>query len=162
MEIIVPKITLPKYPIFESKYFDVREYVDARTWFILGIEAAWMIDERTVKIDNLIREKTGCAVTINNWWMATPKNQIFDSSGYRPKWDEEGGLLSQHRCGRASDKRVRGMTPREVLKIIMQNEDEFLDAGLTTIENLDHTPSWLHTDCRAKLHKNAGILFVNP
>lgn len=162
MEIIVPKTTLPKYPIFESKYFDVREYVDRRTWFMLGIEAAWMIDERTVKIDTLIRVKTGLPVTINNWWMSTPNNPIYDSSGYRPKWDETGGLLSQHRCGRASDKKVRGMTPAEVLAVVMKDEDEFLAAGLTTIENLQHTPTWLHTDCRARLTKKSGILFVDP
>ncbi len=165
MEIIIPKIQLPEYPCHGSKWFDVRECVDARTWRILGVKAMWMVDPKSVRNADLVREKTGAPTTINNWHFAKPGQTVYDSSGFRPIWDETGGLLSQHRRGCADDLKVRGMQPPQVLQIIMANLDEFLDAGLTTIEQVEYTRSWLHLDCRPKidgLHPAHGILFVNP
>lgn len=149
-------------PIHGSKHFDIVEFVDRRTWQALGFKAACLIDPKIVRVCDLLREKTGKAVWVNNWFL---KGGKFDSSGYRAIWDPEGGSLSQHRCGRAADVKVSGMTPAEVLKVIMDNAAEFEAAGLTTIENIKFTRSWVHLDCRPRVdgwHPKTGFLIVDP
>lgn len=149
---------MPDYQIHGSKYFDVREFVDARTWGVLGVKAAWLVDPKIVAICDLIREKTGVPVTVNNWHMGGN----YDSSGYRAIWDNTGGKLSQHRCGRAADVKVKGLAPLQVFQIIQANKAEFEAAGLTTMEDLRYTPTWTHLDCRARLEDKTGILIVKP
>ena len=149
---------MPDYPIHGSKYFDCREFVDARTWGVLGAKAAWLIDPKIVAICDLIREKTGVPVTVNNWHMGGN----YDSSGYRAIWDNTGGKLSQHRCGRASDVKVKGFIPLRVFQLIQANKAEFEAAGLTTMEDLRFTPTWTHLDCRPRLEDKTGILIVKP
>ena len=149
---------MPDYPIHGSKYFDCREFVDARTWGVLGVKAAWLIDPKIVAICDLIREKTGVPVTVNDWHMCGN----YDSSGYRAIWDNTGGKLSQHRCGRAADVKVKGLIPLRVFQIIQANKAEFEAAGLTTMEDLRYTPTWCHLDCRPRLEDKTGILIVKP
>lgn len=149
---------MPDYPIHGSKYFDCREYVDARTWGVLGVKSAWLIDPKIVAICDLIREKAGVPVTVNNWHMGGN----YDSSGYRAIWDATGGKLSQHRCGRAADVKVKGLIPLRVFQIIHANKAEFEAAGLTTMEDLRFTPTWTHLDCRPRLEDKTGILIVKP
>ena len=165
MQILIPKLTLPKYPCFNSPYYDIREWVDARTWNAFGIRSVWQLDPRQVRIGDLIRKKTGAPTTINNWHFVRPGETVYDSSGFRAVWDQTGGKLSQHRRGFAGDYKVRGIPPLQVCQIILANLDEFLDAGLTTIENIEFTPSWLHLDCREKIkgiHPDYGLLVVDP
>ena len=149
---------MPDYPIHGSKYFDIKEFVDARTWGVLGVNAAWLVDPRTVRICDLIREKTGVPVTVNNWHMGGN----FDSSGFRAKWDNTGGTLSQHRCGRAADIKVKGMIPLRVFQIINENKADFEAVGLTALEDLTYTPTWLHVDCRPRLDGSTGFKIVKP
>jgi hypothetical protein len=149
---------MPDYPIHGSKYFDVREFVDARTWGIRGVNAAELIDPKTVRICDLIREKTGVPVTVNNWHMGGN----YDSSGYRAIWDKTGGQLSQHRCGRAADIKVKGLIPLRVFQIIQANKADFEAVGLTTLEDLTYTPTWLHVDCRPRLDGSTGFKIVKP
>lgn len=153
---------MPDYPIHGSKYFDVREYVDARTWGVLGVKSAWLIDPKIVAICDLIREKSGVPVTVNNWHFAKPGATVYKASGYRAIWEKVGGQLSQHRCGRAADVKVKGLIPLRVFQIIQANKAEFEAAGLTTMEDLRFTPTWTHLDCRARLEGNTGILIVKP
>ena len=153
---------MPDYPIHGSKYFDVREFVDERTWGIRGVKAAELIDTKIVAICDLIREKTGLPVTVNNWHFAKPGATVYKASGYRAIWEKVGGQLSQHRCGRAADVKVKGLIPLRVFQIIQANKAEFEAAGLTTMEDLRFTPSWTHLDCRPRLEGNTGILIVKP
>lgn len=153
-----------EFPIHNSPFFDVREWVDERTWGMLGPKAAWQIDPRIVRIADIIRELSGRGVMVNNWhyWKAGAK---YRSSGLRAKWDNTGGQLSQHRRGCAADLKVTGMMPAQVFDLIQANKAVFLSAGLTTIENLKFTPSWLHVDCRpalASVHPDGEFLIVDP
>ena len=154
-----------EFPIHDSQYFDVREWVDERVWGQLGPRAAGLIDPRQVRISDLLRELGGVPNVINNWHFWRPGVNKYRSSGFRAKWDRTGGDLSQHRCGRASDNKLYGMTARQMLAVVMDNREKFLDAGLTTIEDVDHTPTWLHLDCRPRikgLHPENDFLIVKP
>lgn len=156
---------MPKYPIHGSPYFDCREFVDERTWKILGEKSACLIDPAIVRVCDLLREKVGVPVVVNNWSFAKPGQNIYKASGFRAVWEKVGGKLSPHRCGRAADIKVDGMTPSWLFSIIMAHEAEFEAVGLTTIESLAYTPTWLHADCRPKVdgwHPKTGFLIVRP
>lgn len=154
------------FPIHGSKWFDTREWVDERTWSILGPNAAYLIEPRTIRIADLLREKAGSPIVINNWHYWRPGlGSKYRSSGFRAKWDKTGGELSQHRRGCAGDHKSTVYTPAKLLQIIMDNKSEFLELGLTTIEDLINTPTWLHLDSRPRLeglHIPGEFLFVKP
>ena len=156
---------MPQFPIHNSPYFDVREFVDPRTWSILGVRAAWQVDVRTVRCSDLLRLKTNLPNIVNNWHFAVPGEPVFDASGFRPIWEKVGGILSQHRGGRASDNKSKGLSARQMFECVMDNAPEFEEAGLTTIEDPAVTITWLHLDCRAKIkgvHPDKGFLIVKP
>ena len=135
---------MPEYPLHNSPYFDVRELVDANTFKALSVNAAWLIDPKIVRVLDLLREKLGAPVVVNNWHTGGP----FKSSGFRSMSDKTGAIFSQHRRGCAADVKVSGKTPNEILFVINANFQEFKAAGLTTIEDVKFTPTWLHLDCR--------------
>ena len=135
---------MPEYPLHNSPYFDVRELVDANTFKALSVNAAWLIDPKIVRVLDLLREKLGAPVVVNNWHTGGP----FKSSGFRSMSDKTGAMFSQHRRGCAADVKVSGRTPKDVLSVINANFEEFKAAGLTTIEDVNFTPTWLHLDCR--------------
>lgn len=137
---------MTEFPLHNSPYFDVREFVDERTWRALGEMSASLIDPMIVRVFDLLREAAG-PIVVNNWHRKR-HGTVFDSSGFRAVWDKTGGQLSQHRCGRAGDAKSTRYTPAQLYQIILNRQDEFLAAGLTTIEDLKHTPTWLHLDCR--------------
>lgn len=146
---------MPEFPIHGSPFFDVREFVDPRTWQLRGIKAAELIDPKIVAICDILREHAGPLI-VNNWHN---KGQ-YKSSGFRAVWDNTGGVLSQHRCGRAADVKSKKYKPGQLLSIIMQHKAEFMVAGLTCIESLQFTPTWLHLDCRATGLDD--LVFVQP
>lgn len=156
---------MPEFPIHGSPWFDCREFVDARTWSILGPKCAYLIDPKIVRVSDLLRELAGAAVKINNWHYAKRGQNVYDSSGFRAIWDSTGGSLSQHRCGRAADYKVTGFSPSLLLILIQRNKAAFVEAGLTTIENIQFTPTWLHCDVRPRLqgiHPENDFLIVDP
>lgn len=151
-------------PIHNSPYFDVREWVDKKTYNILGFTAQWMIDPKIVLVADMIRTLTGKPVTVNNWHFENPRT-VYQSSGFRAVWDKTGGQLSQHRTGRAADLKVKGWTPKQVQNLIYEHSAAFIDAGLTTMESLDFTATWLHCDVRPRLGEiveGRPFLIVSP
>lgn len=61
---------------------------------------------------------------------------------------ETGSWFSDHKMGIAFDYNVAGMTPDRTRSEILQNEELFMDYGLTTIEHGDFAPSWVHGSAR--------------
>ena len=150
---------MPQFPIHNSKYFDVREWVDEKIWMQRNVKAAQMVDPVIVRIADLFREKAGQPVYINTWHTGGH----FVASGFRAVWEKQGGKLSQHRCGRAVDLKVNGMNSVDMLGIVMRNLPEFLALGLTVIENVEKTPTWLHLDCRPRtIGMLDTVTFVDP
>ena len=135
---------MPQYPIHNSPHFDVRELVDANTFKALSVNAAWLIDPKIVRVLDLLREKLGAPIIVNNWHTGGP----FKSSGFRSMSDKTGAMFSQHRRGCAADVKSAGRKPAELLFFINANFELFKAAGLTTIEDVNFTPTWLHLDCR--------------
>lgn len=155
------------YSAHGSNHFDIREFVHPRTWAELGESSArcqWLIDPKIVRVCDLIRELSGVPCIVNNWhfYKPGPGAKKYVSSGYRAHWDSTGASYSQHRAGRAADIKPRGYTPEMALKLITNNLALFLDAGLTTIEDISTTQTWLHVDCRPRLDGSPDLLIVKP
>lgn len=139
---------MPEYPIYDSLFFDVREWVDQRTWEALGPQSASLIDPRIVHVADQLRIDTDAPLIINNWHFRKRNERLYDSSGFRAVWDRTGGQLSQHRRGFAADLKSKTHTPAQLQALIVARANKYLELGLTTMENLQYTPTWLHCDCR--------------
>lgn len=127
-----------------SEDFILQEFVDPETYKRFGDKSIWFIDPKIIDIAQLIRNLTHKPVTINNWeW-----GGVYKESGLRSLTTTTGAKYSQHKYGRAIDIKVEGMSVQEVYNIIMQNIEIFRAVGLTTIEDIDKTPTWLHLDVR--------------
>lgn len=157
---------MPDFPLHSSPFFDVREFVDRRTWQALGPKAASMVDVRIVRAADLLRKLAAVPITVNNWHFRKPGQPLFDSSGFRAIWDVTGGTLSQHRRGCAADFKSAAFSPAQLRRIILDNAAEFKAAGLTTMEDLEFTRTWLHCDVRTLVDEWADLaepfLIVRP
>jgi hypothetical protein len=139
-----------------SKYFTIQEMVPKEIYLRFGRDSQWFIDPRLMTLLDFIREFIGVPMTVNNW----NSGGTLSQRGYRIPDTPTGGRLSQHKFGRAADVSYKGKTVQEVYNLILANEKVFMDAGLTTLENIEFTKSWLHCDIRwTGLNK---ILIVNP
>lgn len=77
-------------------------------------------------------------VYINNWFWSGP----WHNRGFRTPNTTVGALNSQHKLGAAFDCNIKNMAPDEVRRIILANEQEFIRAGLTTLEDGQFAPTW--------------------
>lgn len=140
-----------------SKHFDVRELVPPSIFQTYGIIARQFLRPELLRVLDLLRDKAGRPVTVNNWHTGGQ----YKESGFRLPTTKTGAKYSQHKFGTAADVKVQGMAPREVLAIIQANEAEFIAAGMTTYENPDFTSTWTHLDCRWREPMD-GLVMVNP
>lgn len=127
-----------------TKDFELQEFVCKEIWDKWHDKSLWFVDRRIIDIVQHLREKTGKPITINNWHT----NGNYNESGLRRFDTKTGGSMSQHKFGRAADVKVKDMKPAEVLVLIKANWTGFKWKGLTTIEDVKFTPTWLHLDCR--------------
>lgn len=145
-----------KFPGYLDEPFNIEEYVHPRIFKQWGAGAVKFIDERQLIVDIFIRDWFNVPIIING----ELNGHTYVDSGYRDPASTTGGKLSQHRMGRASDKKSPKISAKEMYDEILANEQAFLMAGLTCMENIEFTPTWLHTDCRwTGLNK---ILIVDP
>jgi len=138
-----------------SENFSLQEFIDKDTYRRFGDSSIWFIDQRVILIAQLIRDRFGKGVTINN--------KSYNMSGFRPPQTKVGAKLSQHRFGRAGDFKILGMENNgadEMREDIIQNFEIYKKVGLTTIEHGDFSKTWLHADVR-KVNQDT-LKIVNP
>lgn len=125
-----------------SKNFIIQEFVPPSIYERFGESSIWFIDQRIILLAQFFRDMYG-PITINNWHTGG----IYDSRGFRPPNDPDGGFLSQHKFGRAVDLGFRN-APAEVVRNYIRKDFIRLNKefGLTTIE--EGTPTWVHLDLR--------------
>lgn len=138
---------------YRPKHFDLRELVPASVYMARG-QAAWeLLDARGLLVLDALRERFG-PVTVNNWHLGGSYNE----SGLRDPVTGTGARLSQHKAGRAFDCKFQDTKPANVYAYLLKHPDEF--PGLTAVEDIDATPTWLHIDVRAADWQ--GIRVVKP
>lgn len=141
-----------------SSYFYLYEFVPKEIYERWGDKSIWFIDRRIVLLADFIRDRFGKPMTINNWHEGGP----FSYRGFRQRSCEVGGDLSQHRFGRAIDFNIAGLTAQEVYKDLIDNQDMYLKAGATTVEDINFTSGWTHLDIRVLSIETNQLLIVKP
>jgi hypothetical protein len=139
-----------------SDSFFLDEFIHPSIYRERGSRSISLIDHRVILAAQFIREKTGRPIVINNWAVGGK----YQDSGLRTFDSTVGAKWSQHKYGRAIDQKSE-LGPSKLLQIVMENEQYLIDHQIiTTVENIQSTPTWLHTDCRyTGMNK---ILIVNP
>ncbi len=144
-----------------SDHFDIEEFVPPSLFKLFGARSVWYFDKELVQVAELIRECVGnTPVILNNWH----RGGEYEYRGFRPRACTVGVSYSMHRLGKAIDVSSKLYTPRQIMARINTRKAEFLALGITTIENLDDTPTWVHLDRRPRiegLHPKDDFLFVN-
>lgn len=139
-----------------SKHFILQEFVTPEIFSKYSQSCTWFLDPKMIEVADFLRDFLKSPMTINNW----DSGGTLSLRGFRPPDTSLGAVLSQHKFGRAFDSNCNDRTPQEVYQLILQNETLFLNAGLTTLEDIESTPTWLHCDVRyTGLNR---ILIVKP
>lgn len=125
-----------------SDHFDLREFVDKKTYLRSGGGILKTMDKRLVPIMEKIRSLCGDRpITINNWHLGGK----FQYRGYRPSDCPVGAVRSMHKFFKAVDFDVEGMTAEQVRGVIRLNKTELMKLGLTRIER---GVNWVHIDTK--------------
>lgn len=138
-----------------SEHFDLREFVCPELYQQFEDSAIWFVDNRIINIAEYLRKVFG-PLTINNWHI----EREYIDSGVRMFDCITGGKESQHKFGRAVDLKSSKYTSAEIFEYIKKNFTILSALGLTTVENIESTPTWNHVDCRNTNQKE--LLIVNP
>ena len=126
-----------------SEIFILEEFVDPDTFQKFGKKSLWFIDPKIINIIQYIRMAIDKPITVNNWHTGG----TYQQSGFRPPQSMIGAKMGQHRFGRAAD--IKCDIPLADLFDFMTKNFKILSSlGLTTIENIEKTPTWLHLDIR--------------
>lgn len=133
--------------------FEIRELVPPDIFQAMGDRSWELLDARALMTLQTLRDELG-PILVNNWHVGGS----FSESGLRSATTTTGAKYSQHRFGRAFDCKFKSVSPREAYEYVMANPQAF--PRLTTLENIEATPTWLHFDCRN--HSRTGIWIVNP
>lgn len=155
---------------FGAPNFDLRELIPPELYRQRGNAAIWHISPVLLKVGQFTRDflcnhyQEDVSVIINDWLWGGD----FTKSGFRFPDEELGSRLSFHKGGlcSAADLKCRFRQSRkwipadDVRDIILENEQEFMAAGLTTLEAKEYAPTWVHIDCR--LTGLDHILIVRP
>ena len=130
-----------------SKNFYLQEFVSPDIYKKYGDSSIWFIDQRLIIVVQILRNRIGMPLTINNW-----PDGNYKHSGFREPSCPTGAELSQHRFGRASDLKILGKENngadiiRDEIKSNWNNV--YKEPGLTTIEHEAYASVWAHIDIR--------------
>lgn len=141
-----------------STHFYLYEFVPKEIYERWGDRSVWFVDRRIILLADFVRDRFGKGMIINNWH----DGGQFNYRGFRQRSCEIGGELSQHRFGRAIDFNIVGLTPVEVYKDIIDNQDMYIRAGVTTVEDIEYTNGWTHLDIRPSTTDTNQLLIVKP
>ena len=129
-------------------YFDIRELVCKDVYKRFGQKAWEFLDYRLLSNLFIIRDKLGLPIYVNNWHTGGNLserglrcNLCKTTKAYT---DNGNPYVSAHLQGKAIDFNVKGQTPDETRKWLMNNAHILPFA----IRIEDATPTWVHLDVR--------------
>ena len=142
-----------------TKDFILQEFVPKEIFEQFGERSLMFIDPMLPALVQAIRNAFGVPVTLNTWHIGGTRNEC----GYRVPNTTTGAKYSQHKFGRAADLHCADLSVKEMFDIVNNNFKGLSFLGLTTIENINSTPTWLHIDTRwTGLIAPTELNIVNP
>lgn len=175
---LVRLLDLQKEEMKVSQHFDARELVPRHIWEQFGENSTWFISDKIVHILEFYKSfwytyykkkddrVKAVLIRVNNWHTGGGKQW----SGLRTARCTEGAANSQHRYKSAvdceiviqmADGSVTEADYKEVHRVILENEREFMANGVTCIEDPAIATGWLHSDTRWVFDQK-HILVVKP
>ena len=124
------------------KYFKIHELADPSIIAEVGEDATWaMLNPKLFAALDWLRETFG-PLLING--------RSYKESGLRRKDTKTGSPRSAHKTGQAYDIKplAKGVTVQAMYSFILANETEAMRHGITEVEDIRFTPTWLHISCR--------------
>lgn len=138
---------------YRPKDFEIRELVAPEIYEARG-ERAWeLLNPLSLMSVQSLRDELG-PIVINTWHVGGS----FKESGLRLPGSETGAKFSMHKYGGAFDCKFKNCTAREAYEYVLANPQAF--PHITTVEDIEFTPTWLHIDGRN--HNRNGIWIVKP
>lgn len=138
--------------MIKTTHFSIKELVHPQIVLDIGEQNCWARLDGGCLIDlDKIREAWGDIIYINLG--------KHDSRGLRPPNDPDGAKYSIHKQGAAFDLvPANGQTKRlfKMIKSMIQLGDL---KTFNTLENFEHTPSWVHV---AKMNTSEKPWIINP
>lgn len=135
--------------MYRCHHFALQELVPPEVYNVRGTAAWELFDDRLLQALDSIRDKYG-RILVNNWH----RGGELRYRGFRPADCKVGAVYSQHRYGRAVDFNPLEAELETVYKAICESEIP----GVTTVENIEATPTWIHLDVR----NGTAVRVVNP
>jgi len=160
---------MKRIKVSENFYLD--EFVDPYTYFYTNGGGINLIDHRLFEIAQLLRDKYGKGIRINNWWWYYQKYKLewplmkivrsIEKSSSCSKWSgirtdrtSIGSSKSAHRLtgkkGNSIEGKGQAIDPKGnqiiFMNIVRENAKEFYSLGLRRLEDISITKGWLHMD----------------
>lgn len=139
-----------------SEHFLLQEFCYPELYETFGENALWFIDQRIINIAEFLRTELNKPITINNYHFGGN----YKESGLRAFNSYTGTKYSFHRFGKAIDIKVKDVSVKRVFEFIQGAWKQLSKLGLTTVEDIEYTISWIHLDCRNTGSKE--LLIVKP
>jgi len=128
-----------------SPYFNLQELVCPHVFQKYGLFAWNFFDPRLVQLTNVIREKIGKAVYVNNWADGGVYNErglrCIQCSLVKIKIEANELYMSGHLLGKANDFDVEGLVPQEVREWLIKHKSLW-----PYNFRLEDKVSWVHLD----------------
>ncbi len=128
--------------------FNIKELVSQRIFNYQGNFALGLIRPSLIRGIHFLRQYFASSIYINTWAYQSAIGS-FQQRCFRQMHITTGARYSRHKYGMAVDFNVRGKLSNEVYDEIIANENIFLAAGFTTIEDKSYARTWTHLDVRA-------------
>lgn len=141
-----------------SPHFKAEELVPEYIFKRFGANATWFINPRLVAALEWLRTKTGWRLVVNNWHTGGP----FQNRGYRTPDSTVGSSMSQHKLSNAADVSSPDASAKEIYEFILAHETEAIENGITCLEDISDTKTWVHLDIRFIASPQTKLLIVRP
>jgi hypothetical protein len=140
----------------KTKHFNIKELVNPNIYKRYGDSSWKFLNPLILNAIDTLREGIGSPIIINDWqWGGN-----YQDSGMREVDSSIGALYSMHKFGCAMDLKFPDSSVDVVYDYILDNEEYWYNTGVRRLENIKHTPTWLHIDC-ANTHLNGKIHVFN-
>lgn len=133
---------MSRHKIPTSNNFYIDELIHPDIYKRFGRGSLKFINPKLLEVLASIRDLVDEPVTINNW----ASGGRFINSGLRDIKHPYNGKLgySRHYYGMCLDLKFKTKSIKEVFNLVMENHKVLKLDGLTVIEDIKHTPTWLH------------------
>jgi hypothetical protein len=141
----------------EQSNFFVDEFVHQNIYNKLGAYSIRYINPNLIMVVQILRTLANAPFTINNYISGGKRT----NSGLRDFTNPLNATMSVHFCGMAVDI-VSSKTTNELYDLILKHEEMFIEMGLTTIEDVSITKTWLHLSVENIPTVNGKIRIIKP